>query len=146
MLEKFKRIQFAGYAFSVPAQKGMVKMVQKSPKSLDTQVIAELPPKALGSINKLGRPGDSYTEKKLNKLGSVLKKNNELGLRDKYTMSEAVKCIIEMYRSRKSYYQKYMKGVRTPLFKKNTFCGNILADASSVMRTEKYNSIMLFTA
>ena len=96
----------------------------------------------LGSINKLGRPGDSYTEKKLNKLGSVLKKNNELGLRDKYTMSEAVKCIIEMYRSRKSYYQKYMKGVRTPLFKKNTFCGNILADASSVMRTEKYNSII----
>lgn len=96
----------------------------------------------LGSINKLGRPGDSYTEKKLNKLGSVLRRNNELGLRDKYTMSEAVKCIIEMYRSRKSYYQKYMKGFRVPMFKKNTFCGNILADASSVMRTEKYNSII----
>ena len=120
----------------------MVKMVQKSPKSLETQVIAELSPKALGSINKLGRPGDSYTEKTLDKLGSVLKRNNELGLRDKYTMSEAVKCIIEMYRARKSYYQKYMKGVRTPLCKKNTFCGNILADASSVMRTEKYNSII----
>ena len=121
-------------------------MVQKSPKSLDTQVIAELPPKALGSINKLQRPGDSYTEKKLDKLGSVLRRNNELGLRDKYTMSEAVKCIIEMYRSRMDYYQKYMKGFRVPMFKKNTFCGNILADASSVMRTEKYNSIMLFTA
>ena len=117
-------------------------MVQKSPKSLDTQVIAELSPKALGSINKLQRPGDSYTEKKLNKLGSVLRRNNELGLRDKYTMSEAVKCIIEMYRSRIDYYQKYMKGIRTPFFKKNTFCGNILADASSVMRTDKYNSII----
>lgn len=120
----------------------MVKMVQKSPKSLAYQGLETLPSKALGSINKLQRPGDSYTEKKLNKLGSVLKKNNELGLRDKYTMSEAVKCIIEMYRSRIDYYQKYIKGVRTPLFKKNTFCGNILADASSVMRTDKYNSII----
>ena len=117
-------------------------MVQKSPKSLAYQGLETLPSKALGSINKLQRPGDSYTEKKLNKLGSVLKKNNELGLRDKYTMSEAVKCIIEMYRSRIDYYQKYIKGVRTPLFKKNTFCGNILADASSVMRTDKYNSII----
>ena len=130
------------YAFSVPAQKGMVKMVQKSPKSLDTKGLETLSSNPLGSINKLQRPGDSYTEKKLNKLGSVLKKNNELGLRDKYTMSEAVKCIIEMYRSRIDYYQKYRKSIRTPFFKKNTFCGNILADASSIMRTEKYNSII----
>lgn len=120
----------------------MAQKTTKTAKSLDTKGLAGLSPKALGSINKLGRPNDSYTEKKLNKLGSVLRRNNELGLRDKYTLSEAVKCIIEMYRSRMDYYQKYMKGVRVPMFKKNTFCGNILADASSVMRTDKYNSII----
>lgn len=120
----------------------MAQKTTKTAKTLDMKGFEGLPSKALGSINKLQRPGDSYTEKMLNKLGSVLKRNNELGLRDKYTMSEAVKCIIEMYRSRMDYYQKYMKGVRVPMFKKNTFCGNILADASSVMRTEKYNSII----
>lgn len=130
------------YAFSVPAQKGMVKMVQKSPKSLDIQGFGTLPSKALGSNTELQRPGDSYTEKMLNKLGSVLKRNNELGLRDKYTMSEVSKIIMKMYRSRIDYYQKYIKGIRTPMFKRNEFCGNILADASSVMRTEKYNSII----
>ena len=96
----------------------------------------------LGSNTELQRPGDSYTEKTLNKLGSVLRRNNELGLRDKYTMSEVSKIIMKMYRSRIDYYQKYIKGIRTPLFKRNEFCGNILADASSVMRTEKYNSII----
>lgn len=117
-------------------------MVQKSPKPLDTQGLGTLSPKALGSNTELQRPGDSYTEKMLNKLGSVLKKNDELGLRDKYTMSEVSKIIIKMYRSRMDYYQKYRKGIRTPLFKRNEFCGNILADASSVLRTEKYNSII----
>ena len=96
----------------------------------------------LGSNTELQRPGDSYTEKMLNKLGSVLKRNNELGLRDKYTMSEVSKIIIKMYRLRMDYYQKYRKSIKTPLFKRNEFCGNILADASSVMRTEKYNSII----
>lgn len=120
----------------------MAQKTTKTAKSLDMKGFEGLPSKALGSINKLQRPGDSYTEKKLDKLGSVLRRNNELGLRDKYTMSEAVKCIIEMYRSRIDYYQKYMKGIRTPFFKKNTFCGNILADASSVMRTDKYKSII----
>lgn len=120
----------------------MAQKTTKTAKTLDMQRCEGLSPKALGSINKLGRPNDSYTEKKLNKLGSVLRRNNELGLRDKYTMSEAVKCIIEMYRSRMDYYQKYIKGIRTPLFKKNTFCGNILADASSVMLTDKYKSII----
>lgn len=120
----------------------MVKMVQKSPKPLDIQGSGTLPSKALGSNTELGRPGDSYTEKMLNKLGSVLKRNNELGLRDKYTMSEISKIIMKMYRSRIDYYQKYIKGIRTPMFKRNEFCGNILADASSVMRTEKYNSII----
>ena len=96
----------------------------------------------LGSNTELQRPGDSYTEKMLNKLGSVLKRNDEFGLRDKYTMSEVSKIIIKMYRSRMGYYQKYRKGIRTPMFKRNEFCGNILADASSVMRTEKYNSII----
>lgn len=57
-------------------------------------------------------------------------------------MSEVSKIIMKMYRSRIDYYQKYIKGIRTPLFKRNEFCGNILADASSVMRTEKYNSII----
>ena len=96
----------------------------------------------LGSNTELQRPGDSYTEKMLNKLGSVLKRNDEFGLRDKYTMSEVSKIIIKMYRARMGYYQKYRKGIRTPMFKRNEFCGNILADASSVMRTEKYNSII----
>lgn len=96
----------------------------------------------LGSNTELQRPGDSYTEKMLNKLGSVLKRNDEFGLRDKYTMSEVSKIIIKMYRSRMGYYQKYIKGIRTPMFKRNEFCGNILADASSVMRTDKYKSII----
>ena len=96
----------------------------------------------LGSNTELQRPSDSYTEKMLNKLGSVLKRNNELGLRDKYTMSEVSKIIIKMYRLRMDYYQKYRKSIKTPLFKRNEFCGNILADASSIMRTEKYNSII----
>ena len=117
-------------------------MVQKSPKPLAYQGLEILPDKALGSNTELQRPNDSYTEKMLNKLGSVLKRNDELGLRDKYTMSEVSKIIIKMYRSRMGYYQKYRKGIRTPLFKRNEFCGNILADASSVMRTEKYNSII----
>ena len=117
-------------------------MVQKSPKPLDIQGSGTLPSKALGSNTELQRPGDSYTEKMLNRLGSVLKRNNELGLRDKYTMSEVSKIIMKMYRSRIDYYQKYIKGIRTPMFKRNEFCGNILADASSVMRTEKYNSII----
>ena len=117
-------------------------MVQKSPKSLDTKGLETLSSKALGSITELQRPGDSYTEKMLNKLGSVLKRNNELGLRDKYTMSEVSKIIIKMYRSRMDYYQKYRKSIKTPLFKRNEFCGNILADASSVMRTDKYKSII----
>ena len=95
----------------------MAQKTTKTAKTLDMQRCEGLSPKALGSINKLGRPNDSYTEKKLNKLGSVLRRNEELGLRDKYTMSEAVKCIIEMYRSRMDYYQKYIKGVRTPFFK-----------------------------
>ena len=120
----------------------MAQKTTKTAKSLDTQGIAELSPKALGSNTELQRPGDSYTEKTLNKLGSVLKRNNELGLRDKYTMSEVSKIIMKMYRSRIDYYQKYIKGIRTPMFKRNEFCGNILADASSVMRTEKYNSII----
>ena len=81
----------------------MAQKTTKTAKSLDMKGFEGLPSKALGSINKLGRPGDSYTEKILDKLGSVLKRNNELGLRDKYTMSEAVKCIIEMYRSRIDY-------------------------------------------
>lgn len=123
-------------------RKGMVKMVQKSPKPLDIQGSGTLPSKALGSNTELQRPGDSYTEKMLNKLGSVLKRNNELGLRDKYTMSEVSKIIIKMYRSRMDYYQKYRKSIKTPLFKRNEFCGNILADASSVMRTDKYKSII----
>ena len=120
----------------------MAQKTTKTAKTLDTQVIAELSPKALGSNTELQRPGDSYTEKMLNKLGSVLKRNNELGLRDKYTMSEVSKIIIKMYRLRMDYYQKYRKSIKTPLFKRNEFCGNILADASSVMRTDKYKSII----
>ena len=73
----------------------------------------------LGSNTELQRPGDSYTEKMLNKLGSVLKRNNELGLRDKYTMSEVSKIIIKMYRSRMGYDQKYRKGIRTLMFRRD---------------------------
>ena len=120
----------------------MAQKTTKTAKSLDMQGFEGLLPKALGSNTELQRPGDSYTEKMLNKLGSVLKRNNELGLRDKYTMSEVSKIIIKMYRSRMDYYQKYRKGIKTPLFKRNEFCGNILADASSVMRTDKYKSII----
>lgn len=120
----------------------MAQKTTKTAKTLDMQRCEGLSPKALGSNTELQRPGDSYTEKMLNKLGSVLKRNNELGLRDKYTMSEVSKIIMKMYRSRIDYYQKYIKGIRTPMFKRNEFCGNILADASSVMRTEKYNSII----
>ena len=120
----------------------MAQKTTKTAKTLDMQRCEGLSPKALGSNTELQRPGDSYTEKMLNKLGSVLKRNNELGLRDKYTMSEVSKIIIKMYRSRMDYYQKYRKSIKTPLFKRNEFCGNILADASSVMRTDKYKSII----
>ena len=120
----------------------MAQKTTKTSKSLDTKGLETLSSKALGSNTELQRPGDSYTEKMLNKLGSVLKRNNELGLRDKYTMSEVSKIIIKMYRSRMDYYQKYRKSIKTPLFKRNEFCGNILADASSVMRTDKYKSII----
>lgn len=125
-------------------RKGQIFMVQvKKPKRTQSQQGETKSQKnPLGSNTELQRPGDSYTEKMLNRLGSVLRRNNELGLRDKYTMSEVSKIIIKMYRSRIDYYQKYIKGIRTPLFKRNEFCGNILADASSVMRTEKYNSII----
>lgn len=120
----------------------MAQKTTKTAKTLDMQRCEGLSPKALGSNTELQRPGDSYTEKMLNRLGSVLRRNNELGLRDKYTMSEVSKIIIKMYRSRTDYYQKYRKSIKTPLFKRNEFCGNILADASSVMRTDKYKSII----
>ena len=117
----------------------MAQKTTKTAKTLGMQRCEGLSPKALGSNTELQRPNDSYTEKMLNKLGSVLKRNDEFGLRDKYTMSEVSKIIMKMYRSRIDYYQKYIKGIRTPLFKRNEFCGNILADASSVMRTEREN-------
>lgn len=121
----------------------MAQQIDKEiPQSQVAQGIEATSKNFLGSITKLGRPGDSYTEKTLNKLGSVLRRNNEKGLRDKYTMSEVSKCLIKMYRSRMSYYQKYRKGLRVPLFNHNTFCGNILADASSVKRSDKYKSII----
>ena len=45
----------------------MAQKTTKTAKTLDMQRCEGLSPKALGSINKLGRPNDSYTEKKLNK-------------------------------------------------------------------------------
>lgn len=116
--------------------------VKKSKRIQSQQGETKSQKNPLGSNTELQRPNDSYTEKMLNRLGSVLRRNNELGLRDKYTMSEVSKIIIKMYRSRMDYYQKYRKGIKTPLFKRNEFCGNILADASSVMRTDKYKSII----
>ena len=94
----------------------MAQKTTKTAKTLDMQRCEGLSPKALGSNTELQRPGDSYTEKMLNKLGSVLKRNNELGLRDKYTMSEVSKIIIKMYRSRMDYYQKYRKSIKQSLF------------------------------
>lgn len=87
---------------------------------------------------------------KLDKLGNVLKSNNDKGLRDNYTLAEISKNVTKIYEQNKKYYARYIKKNKSstdknnklPSFDRNLFCQNILDNHSIVKKTIEYGSII----
>ena len=126
-------------------RKGQIFMAQvkktKQTQSQQGEMKSQKSP--LGIYTELGHKTiENGFEEHLNKLGNVLKNNNKLGLRDKYTMAEVAHAIIRHYVNNYTDYLDYVRGTRVPLFKRNTFCGNILEEMSSVKMTMETGSVV----
>lgn len=129
----------------------MAQKTTKTARTLENTGVASTTAKPLGIYTELQRPGDEQNninvlsnpfQKHLDKLGKIILHNNELGLRDKFTLGEVSKAIIRHYQKYIKSYKKFVKGKRTPQFKRNTFCGNILTEMSAVKMTTDTNSIV----
>lgn len=126
----------------------MVKMVQKSPKPLDIQGSGTLPSKALGITTELGHK--SKTNDTLNLLGHILKTRMDKGIRDNYTLGDAVHVILRKYEGNPYPYTKYIrtdndkkiqsKKKKIPSFDRNLICGHILDKYTAIKRTVEYGS------
>ena len=130
-------------------------MAQKNPKPLDTQGFGALPPKALGITTELGHK--SKTNDTLNLLGHILKTRMDKGIRDNFTLGDAVHVLLRKYEGNPYPYTKYIrtdenkkippkkknippKKKKIPSFDRNLICGHILDKYTAIKRTVEYGS------
>lgn len=79
----------------------------------------------------------------LDKFSKVLKRNNDKGLRDNYTLAEVSKTVLRMFINNPKNYIKYAKNKdKLPKFDRNLFCQNILDNFSIVKKTIEHDSVI----
>ena len=83
---------------------------------------------------------NSKTDEELDKLGKVLRARHGKGLRDNFTLADVAHSVLRKYNANPAPFKRFVDGSKEISFKRNLFCGNILATHSAIKKTIEHES------
>ena len=118
----------------------MAQKTTKTARTLENTGVSAIRPEGLGITTELGHK--SKTNDTLNLLGHILKTRMDKGIRDNYTLGDAVHVLLRKYEGNPYPYIDYIRTdkKKIPSFDRNLICGHILDKYTAIKRTIEYGS------